>query len=169
MSHSNFKKYSSHFVFKFKSLVSEILNVFLNCNSIPRLQFLTFVFVTCNDLNHIWFSLQWPRQWRTVSHLIKGATLVDRLGFGKWSSEYVLFSLLLFVHEGKVVVINITSACAWMMDLGKQKDKDKTWMLHCTSGSVNTAATQVVAESEYKWANRSLLCSVVKVLPFSVR
>lgn len=66
-------------------------------------------------------------------------------------------------------VINITSACAWMMDLGKQKDKDKTWMLHCTSGSVNTAATQVVAESEYKWANRFLQCIVVKVLPFSVR
>lgn len=38
-------------------------------------------------------------------------------------------------------------------------------MLHCTSALVNPTATQVVTESEYKWAYRPLRCIVVQVFP----
>lgn len=62
------------------------------------------------------------------------------------------------------MMINIAPAWAWVMELGKQRDKDRTRMLRCTSPLVNPTAIQVVTESNCRRANRPLQCSRFSLL-----
>lgn len=110
------------------------------------------------------FPLQSPKQTCADYETNKQQLLIDS----------ALVSVFIFITAvcawREVMMINIASAWAWVMELEKQRDQDRTLMLHCTSTLVNPTAKQVVTLREYK---RPLISPSSALLsrfsPFSVR